>query len=802
MIKEFLISILLPLIFVLSPTVLLKYLPFYKKLDYWEKYIFNLSISTSFLTFFLTIIGYLIKNGFKFLSFIIYLVGIFFLIIFIINNYKKVGIILKQIFVKQDRVSIIFIVVTLLFITKALFFSAFKPIIDADVIDSYLPYARTIFLNDKIPESNYYNSSLMIFPPIGGPVLYSLFYNVTNNILTESFRFLPLIYIVGILICSYKIAEITIERRLAKLSLIILLIFPFWDELLFEYLFYPDIIALFVFLTFLYFFLKENLFQSFKKGKIPYYLITSFFLGTSLFFKVQYFVVYYFLAILLFISYLPRKFLTNFLLIIPCLPILYRLQKGIGYELSSSYQIFVFFILIYGLLLIIFNQKYYKQTIKINFWIPMIILLGLAFGSLVHLRNQFKYGTFMSTFSLPVTLDESFAMDILYKAGVAGRPQYPLLEWVIIIFPAFAAFWIFPKIIGLTEFLKKKKTGILLLFILIWYTIITLLYEVPNPRSLIAIFPMLALLVSLGIEKIAGYSKNISNFLVNYILISIVLSTISSTFLWWNTGLVLSGAHNLRKIISFRTIENNKTTRPVNLTALVGVINKTSVYTYSSKLNQIASKVIDLCLIMTTRRQYYNKNIKGLTYWSFISSLALICFSYFFRKRALSHKFVVFFILTFYFLPYLFIFILVPKGKIFNFSKVEQEELYNFWGQTKYIIPYLKKKTNPNDKIVFLGKTTGLSYYTNLRVYNLIYGRDFGVVFKNILKENDLDKIYKFYKKGGFDYFVISSYPEQYSQFKKIKTMTQMLDILDNKKYATLEIKPNEENFWYIYKLK
>lgn len=782
--KELIIIVGLPMVFVFTPFFLYRRTVFYRKLDVLEKYIVNLSFSTFLVSLLLVLVGLIFSSSFKLFSLIIFYSSFLILLILLIKNFelilKKTKDFRKLFISKKTFFKQCFLVV-FLFLIKIALFCIFKPVIDSDVVNSYLPFARSIFLSDKIPERNFYDNSIMLFPPIGGVVFYALFYSLSGNILTESFRLFPLIYILGIVILCFKIFEKIGGKRVAYFSTILFTIFPFWDGCLMDSLFYPDVIALFLFLTFFYFFLKEEYFLKLKKKKLFLYFLISCFLGATLFFKIQYLIVYYFLGLFYLVVFLPRRWGSVFWILLGLIPILYRLKRGIGYQLKSYNLVFVFALMVFfALVLGFWRVKRKKFSIKPLFLAGFSFLIGFS----IHFRNYLKYGSFLS----PVTKGTIRAGEIVRRVGIYPKVQDSYVEWVVFFLPALAIFWLIVKVIGLfLAFKKSEKTYLTVLFAVVWYAVITLLFYNPNPRSLMPVIPFLALWVGMGVEGIIRILKvNEEKFKISFLAISIVFSMLSSIFLWWNGGLLVYGRTDLRRLIDNKILEKKDVKEP-ELTAV-------------SKEGKFGLFLNDFVVTATSRGYLYEKNFKKLLILGFVSSVVLLLGGYFLRRKISYRVFIL--IAGLCFSSYFLVMLLVSGGKIWKFKEIERRELYNYWGQGKYVIPYMKKNIGDNGKVIYWGVPTGVGYFLNRPAYNLLYNYSLGEVFYEVVNEEDKEKVYQFFKENGFEYIIISSRPEDYNKYQLFRRKTKMLDILDDSKYAKLVMEPKEDNFWYVYKLK
>ncbi|MGB9730095.1 MAG: glycosyltransferase family 39 protein, partial [Thermoprotei archaeon] len=121
----------------------------------------------------------------------------------------------------------------------AMFLSS-RAILDSDVVQYYLPIAREIVRGNGLTYSTGYDYNI-ILKPIGASVLYAWAYSISGPTFSETFRLMPLIPILMLILLSYAIASsATNSKNIGMLSTVVFLVLPLHDRLLLYNAFYPD----------------------------------------------------------------------------------------------------------------------------------------------------------------------------------------------------------------------------------------------------------------------------------------------------------------------------------------------------------------------------------------------------------------------------------------------------------------------------------------------------------------------------------------------------------------------------------
>jgi hypothetical protein len=304
-----LLTMTLPLLITLVALPLLARLEVFRSVDKWEKLAVTLSVSTVTLIMALSFWATLLPAGFRAFSLVVYAFGLCsclwsgyenreFLIVALRGLPRRV----RATF-RGDKLTLVLWTVIAAYLAKACLFLLFRPIVDADVVDSYLPFARTLYLSDHIPLYNYFDTRPIMVPPVGGWILYGWAYSLSGSMFSESFRLLMLPILIGNLVMTYLLGRTVAGEKTAKLGLIIFAFLPFQDQLLFEFVLYPDM--MFAFLSLVVFYLLVQLLYQQREPHevISYTLIMGLAMGGALLLKFQGVFLYYFLVLFYLLHY-------------------------------------------------------------------------------------------------------------------------------------------------------------------------------------------------------------------------------------------------------------------------------------------------------------------------------------------------------------------------------------------------------------------------------------------------------------------------------------------------------------------
>ncbi len=827
MIPEHLVFFSLPILLsFLAAPILIKSKTFIK-LEPLEKFIFSLALSSVIIILFLTFYAIFIPVGFRAISQVLFILAV--LIIFWtgfsyrrnITPYLRLGLLeIKKAI--SNPIRLLFLVVFFTYLIKALLFLFYKPIIDPDVVDSYLPFARSLFLAGNLPLKDFFSNRPIMIPPVGGFILYAWNYALTGSILSEAFRLIPLPFLLGDIFLVYLIGKKTFGKKIGLLSSIVFAFLPFQDESLFLTVYYPDCIFLF-FCLFILYLLIEVFGKAEKKlsNNIYLYLI-GLSIAIAFLLKLQVIFLYLFF-ILIFIKELEN-------LIVP-------LKRIIGTLFIVGFFIAPFFspwLRVYGKppfwwsifligTIILFYLWYLerkgasnKKFTGITFKSFIGVLLISSIGGIWFLRNLIIFHHPTADFSTEtsrtlVRIFYNISQSVDKLSGVVSLTKTitwskdPLLS--IFYWPILGTFWIVPKFWGLFSVLKRRKGFILLFWGLGWFCYWQIyLGGLGGNRYLLPLIPVLTWAIAVGVEELsrrfkAAFLKKkkvaVDVIIVLMVVFGLLFSLIQSSFLWWNAGIIYYGQTELRnqalEVVSPQTVEK------LNVFDESLKLPPTS---YKENLVILAKKLVVAFSASSDLARGYTKE---LVLAGILGSLVVFLFLLALPKvrlaaRKLSKAILILGVVLI--LPYLLVFMLISEGNLNQFAKFEREKVYSSWGQAKFIEPFLIENAQKNDKVLFYGMQTGLSYYTGLKVYNLEYDIAWVGLIQAIIYETNKEKVISFLKGKDIRYIVVDTHGKSAKRFAQFKDSIGFLSILDDSQYVEQMVFPTKENAWTLYEIK
>ena len=144
--------------------------------------------------------------------------------------------------------------------------------------------------------------------------------------------------------------------------------------------------------------------------------------------------------------------------------------------------------------------------------------------------------------------------------------------------------------------------------------------------------------------------------------------------------------------------------------------------------------------------------------------------------------------------------LVLTKGNLFKFAQVETQKVYTYGGQFQELIPYLNDHLEPTDKIILLAPATGLPYYLNHPVIDVLNTFEIKQL-RPILESDDHVKIESFIESNNFRYLVIredrgilsevQTLQKKFIFFKKIFQLNNIKKIIE----------PNQASTWSLYRL-
>ena len=445
---------------------------------------------------------------------------------------------------------IIILTIGLLYI-YVIFLSS-RAILDSDVVQYYLPIAREIVNRNGFTYNTGYDSNVLL-KPIGGSVLYAWTYVVSNSTLSESFRLMPLVPIIILIVLNYAISTAVIKSKtMSIISTALFLILPFHDRFLLYTALYPDIFYYPLIFIAVYFLLKY--YQS-KRSSLFFWIGLG--LGAASLLKAQtiYFLIAFILVFLLSELRSVKKASAALCLFTPFYILAPRILSDsiqhngflliIPHFTEIQLGLFLFLSTISGICYYVMIPEDGSNTKIDRFMITdlikkitLIILPFAAISSLWYMNNLLKFGTLIWTYSINLP-NYDWALGVLKSTETAQATQniWHYLVYFIFMFadPAVMGYtMLILFLIGLLSIFRKRleNFNILLLFgivsaSIILSTVILNFYSatsVYNPRDILPLAPLLSTLSSIGIISI---TPNIStkvhdekNIITSLLLIS------------------------------------------------------------------------------------------------------------------------------------------------------------------------------------------------------------------------------------------------------------------------------------------
>ena len=777
-----------------------------------ESFIHSLVVGSSIAIILLSVWALFATSGFKEISWMVFLVGIWGFVANFTSIKENLVQLVRSLSLKNSNGSLIIIAskgLVIAFIIKLVLFVFLRPTIDPDVVQYYLPFTRSLLKYGHIPMSDFYTGLPLNNTSIGSLVLYGYSLAVGGIRDITPFKLIPFTLIVGIGTYWFSlIKNLGRSGKVAWLTLATLVSLPLADSTLFETLFYPDYLFALLFLYFLNFIFKlsQNHHQSTR-----FFVIAGIATSSLLLVKLQAVLVILLLTGLLVSVFLAGR--TRKILIVLFALFIF------GFRLFNHYFFtipnFTDFI-ISPLIIIYILSKIPQSSVKLNkqdlvkafiwastvvfiggiWWFRNFILSDNVFGGLA--QDSYWASSVVSKAipELEYYQTNSFLQQVMHQFNFSKIPHYIQPKFTSLAFlfwSVMGGFWLVSKIAAL--FTKKTKLDLYFVYWLVgWYLIWVFYLGGVSGRHLLHIFPIFAYFISKGLlwlsSKLFKSSALQDKFIVIYLLLLSFASLAQSRFLSWNLGTILFGQEKLHQVAR-ETIGSDSLSQVSNLTAI------SSGITYQLK------KVVTAINLSGYPTSQYFSLITGI---SIAVSTLLLVVSYLAIKKIKSRfskrcKLKIGVITAVVFsVPYLLVMLTLTKGNIFNFSKVEVQQVYTYGGQFNELIPYLKSYLEPADKIILLAPATGLPYYLSHPVVDILNTFEIRQL-RPILESSDHAQISSFIKSNNFRYLIIREDKGILSEVKSLqknfiffKEVTQ----LDSVKKI---IKPNLISTWSLYRL-
>lgn len=766
------------------------------------KIIESLAFGSFIFIFILSYLAILLPFGFKFFSWVIYLTG---LICFLINYQKfhsAAVVCLAQIkIICQQKINLIYLIIIGVFILKLVFFSLFKPVIDPDVVNYYLPFSRTLFLFDHLPLQSAFSTQAIVHTAIGTLVLPAFTFALSGSSTSEFFRLVNLPFIICLLALIYRfVLKLGQSRTFSLQTLAIMVSLPIVDAFLFEALFYPDFIFIFFCLLFL-----EKLYLLTNQSQIQLRSVVTLasYLLICLLTKFQALFILPFLGLWLIHSLSISLTLKRIVIFISVtLVMLFRLFHA--QTLPAPHPLILFLSPIW----LFFLVKPLKNTPSLFYFRPKHVLIFcfmLLFGGLWFYHNFYYFHSLLNRITendlFYYQLKSEITSDLQTYSITISRPFVTLLErfnlsavnysqpplnlLALFFWPSFGSFWFIFKIIG---FLKSRNSQFYFahLWLVYWFVIWIFFLGAQSDRHLLPILPFISLLIALGIKTICSILvKPALREKVTAIIIVVIalISLIQSRFLSWNLGVALIGRARLKSLseVAFTSDQNSAVVESVATSLIekfklyISALNAPGDFANNYFLFLIcASLVISLFLLI-----FRHQLIKTLKFYTAVN-LTLI--------------------FALFTLPFVITILLVTEFQPQHFTVIEANKVYSYAGQFESVIPYLKLHTQPQEQIILLGPTTGLPYYLNRPILNFLNSSDVSVIIP-VHEIRDRQLLTAFIKNNQFRYLVVSN---DISTKREIDFLKQKIPffkfILDPLNHTTV-ISPTNSSNWYIYRL-
>jgi hypothetical protein len=734
-------------------------------------------------------IGIIFNGGFRITSWVIYLIGIFSIILNIKTFIGQAKISLKNFrnFIsRKELFNIIFVMALIGFSIKYTYYLLIKAVIDWDATASYLPYAKAISLADTVPLTAFDYSRFT--KPMGISFLYSWIYSLGSSISAENFRLVPLSFTLITILLIYLVAKEVYSNSLAKLTVMIYIFLPLHDSILYYCSYYPDI-AFYSLIISVFFFLYKYV----KTLEIKFCLISGVAFGLSMMLKAQ--TALYFIAILLvFIPFFRRKsiriaapFAASFVFLIF---LIFSASASTPILTIFTYESFLIFSIIAVMLIsIAFIIEAQHKTIKYlkSDFEPLkglfIFLVSSSIALVWYLRNYFLMGTFIWLSSIKEP-NLQWAIGIL--SGMASKtPSQPqtfifLIALTLLVHPILGSIWIIPKIIGIVKLKENQQIllvhiwvlGFFLAYFLYVFNIIMTSSFVLNPRDLIPLAPFFSIYSALGLQIIAKRFWKVQQDLIVLSLLLFLgfISLVQSLLIFYHP------THFLADICK--------------------EITKLSLTTWKLLAHGPPEVVLNWLLF-------------GL----FISSFLIVlfigkeCIVYvFYKKKMITvipnslktfgtwKRAVVCIIISIAFLalqivPYVSLTYEYGNGDILSFKGNQEIMLYN--GLYTDILTYLRNNTNNGDIILTIGTgNTGLQYkLDSVKFIDLTFPDNLASV-RSLIEGNNTNNIVTILHNLHVRYFLFSTNSEYGSSFVAwLFDKSHLLNTILDPKFSTIKLR-------------
>jgi len=794
-------TILFPLVLSLSAYYVLNKTKVFSGLNVLEKLVLVLASSVSTINILLVYLGQISPIGLKPFAISIFLICLFFILLsfkFIANDVLSI---FKSIY-KNKTYKLLFILLLVL-VTKVTLFYILRPIVDPDIVSQYLTYARSIAISNRIPSLDMFTLNPVTTPPIGGPMLFGFYYLVTGNLQSEGFRLLTYPFFLGLLALTYLISKKLFGSTwFALLSSVVFLSFPLIDSLLLEWALYPDIITTFLEMVIIYFLFFKNS-SSDSRGSFVLDVVLGLSAAEMLLLKSQSILLFVVLAILILLRAKILKYNTYLLGCILAIAVLFfPLFNLFGlhlFRLGKIEMVSYLLLTIPVMIILFFGFKDKEPVKKIRFASTMIIGAIATTGVFWLVRNYFLFKNFLSAYNVGIYKGMSLQYQIFIEGVGSGVTTDNLQSFntiALVALPVFGSFFFIPKIVGIITSLFNRHWNMVVFFIMFWYALVVIYSGYPNERYLLGIFPFLSALVVQGIRYVINKvfpntfetRKNLFNLVA--VVLFALFSLLQSIILSWGFGSSFFSPSELRKI-AFSS--NQEAPKFIELS-----INNNGFKAI------LVDKLISVAELLNIRLgTFSNADIAPSIMSSVSISLIVLVCAFILIKLTSLNKLKKYLILAIILIitPYLILILQISGGNVNSFSKGVEHKLYNYWGEANTIVPYFKNHHDESSIILVVGPQTGLSYKIFMKAYNIEYGYGFIEILPVAKEENELS-IYKYFKDRNIQYVLVYEGKDNGNYLKNFESNSTIYNFIKNPDFFTVEIFPDGDNLWRLYKLK
>lgn len=325
-----------------------------------------------------------------------------------LNSYKKISLNLT-LRIRFDPLSISLMFSYLFYVIKTIVVLFISPILSGDAIYLWIPLGKVIYVADRIPSFDIYH----FFRFTEGPVLpsfYAIYFVFKNDIYSEGFWTLPLIFMLVFPLIIYELAKIYVNRDVAKIATILFTALPGNDFISYFYAYYPDLFAIFFGLSGILF--TGRVVMKKDRNKKIDIIISSLSFALSLLTRV------YIGAIILSIT------LISVIVLLDYLSLFVRIATSVSFVILLAYvyrnygmSIDHIYILVLSTLSIT-SVVTIKKKITIKFFSNLLMILAFItfFLSPWIIRNIFLTGKMEK--SLPIPLVTSYGSEVLDDTNI------------------------------------------------------------------------------------------------------------------------------------------------------------------------------------------------------------------------------------------------------------------------------------------------------------------------------------------------------------------------------------------------